>query len=78
METYNKAKIIKKLQNSPYILITPRILKDYVGIVSERTLYRLIFDLANSEILGKLERGKYFLSNTKVDDFVKANIVYPP
>ncbi|PIY80174.1 MAG: hypothetical protein COY80_04360 [Candidatus Pacebacteria bacterium CG_4_10_14_0_8_um_filter_42_14] len=78
METYNKTKIIKRLQDSPHILITPRILKEYAGIVSESTLYRLILDLVESDILGKLERGKYFLNDDRVDDFVKANILFSP
>jgi len=78
METYNKTRIIKRLQDSSHILITPRILKQYAGIVSESTLNRLIRDLVDSDILGKLERGKYFLNDTRVNDFVKANIIFSP
>ena len=78
METYNKTKIIKRLQDSPHILITPRILKEYTGIISESTLHRLIRDLVESNILGKLERGKYFLNDDRIDDFVKANILFSP
>ncbi|NCN82806.1 MAG: hypothetical protein GW947_02455 [Candidatus Pacebacteria bacterium] len=78
METYNTAKIIKILQDSPYILITPRILKELTGINSESTLYRLLTDLVQNKILGKLERGKYVLSDDRVNDFVTANILYSP
>lgn len=78
METYNKATIIKKLQDSPYILVTTRILREYTGVQSVSTLHRLIGDLVQSEILGKLERGKYYVNDTRVDDFTKANIFYSP
>jgi len=78
METYNTAKIIKILQDSPQILITPQILREYTGVNSESTLYRLITDLVTNEILCKLERGKYYLNDDRVDDFVRANILYSP
>jgi len=78
METYNKAIIIKKLQETPYILITIRILREYTGIKSAATLHRLVNDLVRSEILGKLERGKYYLNDARMDDYVKANIFYAP
>ena len=78
METYNKATIIKKIQDSPYILITAHILKEYTGIESISTLHRLANDLVKSEILGKLERGKYYINDMRVDDFTKANIFYSP
>jgi len=78
METYNKISIIKKIQESPYALITKRIFMDYTGINSQSTIHRLINDLVSGGILGKLERGKYFVNDARVDDFVKANIFYAP
>jgi len=78
MEAYNKAVIIKRLQDSPYILITARILREFSGIESDSTLHRLVNDLVHSEILGKLERGKYYLDDARISDFTKANIFYSP
>lgn len=78
METYNKAIIIKKIQDSPHALITTRILRDCSGIKSPSTLHRLANGLVSSGILGKLERGKYFLDDQRISDFVKANIFYSP
>lgn len=78
METYNKATIIKKLQDSPHILFTTHILRQYSEIKSPATLHRLVNDLLTSNILGKLERGKYYINDTRVDDFTKANIFYTP
>lgn len=78
METYNKASIIKKLQDSGYILITVRLLREMTGITSPATLYRLINNLVKSEILGKLERGKYYVNNHSINDLTKANIFYSP
>lgn len=78
METYNKANIIKKIQDASYILITTRILRDLTGINSVATLHRLINDLVKSEILGKLERGKYYVNDSRIVDLNKANIFYSP
>ncbi|MDA1079234.1 MAG: hypothetical protein O2840_00925 [bacterium] len=78
METYNVANIIKKLQDSSHILITPQILREYTGIISKATLHRLIADLVTNEILTKLERGKYHLNDRRVTDFIRANILYSP
>ncbi len=78
METYNKAIIIKKLQDSPHILFTTHILRQYTDLKSPATLHRLVNDLVASKILGKLERGKYYINDTRVDDFTKATIFYTP
>ena len=60
---------------SPYSLRL--ILRQYTDLKSPATLHRLVNDLVASKILGKLERGKYYINDTRVDDFTKATIFIP-
>ncbi len=78
METYNKTIIIKKIQDSPLLLITLNSLQQITGIKSALTLKRLAQDLVAGNILNRLERNKYIINDGRMFDFTIANLLYSP
>ncbi|MDZ7586247.1 MAG: hypothetical protein U0946_00710 [Patescibacteria group bacterium] len=78
METYSKTAIIKKIQDSPLLLVTLNSLHQLTGIQSALTLKRLAQDLVTGNILNRLERNKYIINDGRMFDFTIANLLYSP
>lgn len=78
MESYKKARLVKKIYNSGLVLFTTSMLKALLGIKKENTFLVVLSDLVESEILRRLEKGKYLLPDKSLDDFALANFLYQP
>ena len=78
MAIYNLAAITQKLHNSGMSLFTIKSLKDILNVKRESSLFNLLFRLAQSKVLTRLERGKYVLAGKNISDFSMANFLYMP
>lgn len=78
MERYNLAVITKMIYNSGFSLFTVKTLSDISEIKKEGTLFSVIKKLLQAGILVKIERDKYLLKGTKINDFSLANFIYQP
>ena len=78
METYNVSKITKLLYESASHLFSLNTLKQTIGITNRSSLYALIRRLIKADIIEKLERGKYQLTDKPINDFELAQFLYNP
>lgn len=76
--SYDRAKITKKLYDSGLTLFTTSVLRGLLGVEKKNTFLKIIRRLCCDGILLKLERGKYALADKPVDDFELANFLYRP
>jgi len=77
METYNLAAITKQLYKSKNNFFTLQQLKGVLNI-KEPSLYKIIQKLLTANILTKIEKDKYFLTDSQISDFALANYLYQP
>jgi len=77
METYNLATITKQLYKSKNNFFTLQQLKGVLNI-KEPSLYKIIQKLLTANILTKIEKDKYFLTDSQISDFALANYLYQP
>ena len=78
METYNLALVTKKIYDSRLNFFSLKTLRDILEIKKDRSLYSVIRRLLENEVLKKIEKNKYLLENTKLNDFLLANLIYTP
>lgn len=78
MESYNLAAITKRIYDSGLHFFTISTLKDIAGARKESTMFSLIKRLLANGILLKIEKNKYLLKGTKIQDFTLANLLYQP
>ena len=78
METYNLASLTKKIYQSHLSFFTLRDLRNILEIKHSASLYKVITKLLEAGIIIKIERGKYLLADTKVNDYTLANFIYQP
>ncbi|MBL7159871.1 hypothetical protein ISS85_05310 [Candidatus Microgenomates bacterium] len=78
MESFKRAKLVKAIYNSDLVFFTNSTLQTLFGIKKKNTLLAVLRDLVESGILGKLEKGKYFLLDADLDDFSLANFLHKP
>lgn len=79
METYNNlAELTKKIYDSGIVLFDIQTIRDISGIKKEASFFSVLNRLVNSGILEKIERKKYILKNSSVNDFLLANFAYAP
>ncbi len=77
MGTYSLSLLTKKLLESELALMSKGTVKDLLEIENDRTLYRVINDFVDNNILVKIERGKYKVAG-KGSTFEIANFLYQP
>ena len=77
METYNLAIITKKLYKSNNKFFTLQLLSDVLNI-KKSSLFKIIQKLLAANILTKIEKNKYFLTDSQISDFALANYLYQP
>ena len=77
METYNLAIITKKLYKSNNKFFTLQQLSDVLNI-KKSSLFKIIQKLLAANILTKIEKNKYFLTDSQISDFALANYLYQP
>jgi len=77
METYNLAAITKQLYKSKNNFFTLQQLKGVLNI-KEPSLYKIIQKLLTANILTKIEKDKYFLTDSQISDLALANYLYQP
>lgn len=79
METYNNlAKLTKEIYDSGIVLFDIQTIRDISGIRKEASFFAVLNKLVKSEILEKIERKKYILKNSSINDFLLANFIYAP
>ncbi len=78
MERYNLAFLTKEIYNSGFKLFSLKTLREVLAIEKESTLFKVVKNLLENEVLIKIERGKYLLKESKVSDFALANFIYQP
>jgi len=78
MRTYNLASLTKKLYNSKINFFTLRTLKDILEINQSTSLYKIIRKLLDAGVISKIEKNKYFLTDSQINDFALANYIYHP
>lgn len=78
MESYNLARLTKKIYESKLTFFSLKTLRDLIESDKESTLFHLIKRLISNEILIKIERDKYMLKGAAVGDFALANFLYKP
>ncbi len=66
------------IYNSGFSLFTVKTLSYISEIKKEGTLFSVIKKLLQAGILVKIERDKYLLKGTKINDFSLANFIYQP
>lgn len=78
METYNLASLTKKLYQSRITFFHLKTLKDILEITNNSSLYKIIKKLLKAGIITKIEKNKYFLTDSHPNDFALANFLYYP
>lgn len=78
MGIYTPAQAVKKIYDSGLYLFTTKTLKDIIGERKESTFFKFVSRLIADKILLKVEKNKYILNNSKIDDFHLANFLYTP
>jgi len=78
MGEYNLGFLTKKIYNSKISLFQTKTLKDILEVKKEATLFKIIEKLLKTEILVKIEKGKYLLKDADIHDFALANFIYEP
>jgi len=78
MERYNLAFLTKEIYNSGFKLFSLKTLREVLAIEKESTLFKVVKNLLENEVLIKIERDKYLLKESKVSDFALANFIYQP
>ncbi len=78
MARYNLAKLTKKIYDSNLSFFTLKTLRDILDIEKEITLFSVVKKMLQAGVLVKIERNKYLLKETKIDDFSLANYLYQP
>ncbi|HQL12379.1 MAG TPA: hypothetical protein PK507_05165 [bacterium] len=77
---YNLANITNKIINSGFIIFTSKTLKEIFGVNNNPSFFSILNKMVDSNILIKLERGKYLLNidRKEADKFFIANSLYSP
>ncbi|PJC79825.1 hypothetical protein CO008_03845, partial [Candidatus Roizmanbacteria bacterium CG_4_8_14_3_um_filter_36_12] len=75
METYTLSQSIKKIYDSGLFFFTTKTLRDVIGEKKESTFFKFITRLIDDKILLKVEKNKYLLNNSKINDFELANFL---
>lgn len=75
METYIR---LEKLTNSDKKFFTSKDFSTILGVDSTRTRENTISKLISSGILTQLEKGKYYLTSTKPNEFEISQFIYSP
>lgn len=78
METSTLSQLIKKIYESNLFFFSTKTLRDLVGEKKESTFFKYIARLVNDKILIKIEKNKYLLSSSKINDFELANFLQSP
>lgn len=78
MESSNTGQIVKKLYDSNIYFFTTKTLRDVFGNKKESAFFKLIVRLIRDKILIKVEKNKYILNDSKINDFELANFLYTP
>lgn len=78
MVSYEKLKLIEFLRKEELPLVTTNLLRNLSGLENEQSLTSFINSLIKYEILEKAERGKYLVKDNLGNDFLLANLLYPP
>ena len=78
MESLSISQIIKKLSLKSISLFTLNELGGILGIDNRQSLYKRIQRLVKSDLLQKLQKGKYFLKLKDTNDFTISNFLYQP
>ncbi|PIU37579.1 hypothetical protein CO005_00470 [Candidatus Roizmanbacteria bacterium CG_4_8_14_3_um_filter_34_9] len=78
MESYNLSLLTKRLFESEFNLISSKTLREILGVKNERTYYRIVNDFISNEILVRIEKDKYYITNRAIDTFEIANFLYQP
>jgi len=78
MERYNLADLTKRIYESGLSFFNLKTLKDILEIKKESSLFFIIEKFLEADILTRVEKGKYLLTNAKVSDFALANFLYQP
>ena len=74
METYDL--LAKRIYESKLNLFTIKTISDVIGVYNEGTLLNIIRKFIKIGIITKLERGRYILKDSNVNDFTLANFIY--
>lgn len=78
METYNLAGIIKKIYDLKVYFYDLKSLKKIIGVKKDSSFYFILKKLLSEKILLKIERNKYLLNVSEVDDFSISGFLYSP
>jgi hypothetical protein len=78
METYNLAFAVKKIYDSGISFFDLKTLNHILKINKNSTFYFVLRQLLSQKILIKIERNKYILENSKINDFTISNFLYSP
>lgn len=78
MESYNLAVMTKRIYDSKRILFYLKTLRDILNIPNESTFQKTIKRLCENKIIEKMERDKYVLADSNVNDFSLAYMLYQP
>ncbi len=71
-------KYLNKIIKSNRYLFSSKDIQEVFGIKSKRTLEDVIRKFVDEDILTRLERGKYLLTDANVSDFEIAQFLYSP
>ena len=74
METYDL--LVIKIYNSKMDLFTIKTISDILSVKNEATLLNIIRKFIKIGIIAKLERGRYILKDSNINDFTLANFIY--
>jgi len=78
METYTLSQSIKKIYDSGLHCFTTKTLRDIIGERKESTFFKFIARLISDKILLRIEKDKYLLNDSKINDFELANFLQTP
>lgn len=72
------ALMTKKIYDSGFQFFTLNTLRNVLEINKESTFFGIISRLVKNQVLEKVEKDKYLVAGTKLNDFSLANLVYQP
>jgi hypothetical protein len=78
MERYNLALAAKKIYDSGICFFDIKSLNHILKIKKHSTFYFVLRQLISQKILIKIEKNKYLLENSKINDFTLSNFLYSP
>jgi len=78
MSSISTIKIVSKLKELNIRVITPDLLSKIFEIDNRNTIYKIIERMEKYDLLERLIKGKYVLSDLKMPDFEKAGIILTP